>query len=109
MVSTNTGIDCELGFSSVKDARNALNELALGKIPFTESQVSAVPSLSILPSYVLELNGLDVNRTYESLVDNLKSKENLEPFATDRIGIVTFNRHMNVSYILNKFLYNFYI
>jgi hypothetical protein len=85
-----------VGFNSLEDARMALSAFQLGQAVPMEG---ALGKLSVLPSYVVEVDGLKEDASVTSLLEMLKQNNlNATPIRTDRNAIVKFKRHMDVSY-----------
>ncbi len=87
-----------VGFKSLDDARRALSAFQVGNILPIEG---AYGKLSVLPSYVVEVDGLQEDVSVDSLLETLKQNDlTANPIKTNRNAIVKFRRNMDVSYFL---------
>lgn len=94
-VSFSTDAKSLVGFKTLEDARMALSSFQLGN---TLPMEGAQAKLSVLPSYVVEVDGLQEDSSVASLLDTLrKNNLNGDPIRTDRNAIVKFRRNMDVS------------
>lgn len=97
-VSFSSGINGKIGFKSLEEARMALSAISLGEVSVGDNAKSpVVANLSVLPSFVVEIDGLGVDKSVTALLEDLKKGNvNAFPVKTDRNAIVKFRKHMEV-------------
>jgi hypothetical protein len=97
-VSISTDAKTLVGFQTLEEARLALAALTQGQIPQLSLGTAPLSTLSVLPSFVVEVEGVETTTSVRSLLEDIKKNSiDAEPIRTDRNAIVKFKRHSDVS------------
>ena len=100
-VYSSSDIQAYIAFDSIDRATKSMGKFTRGEIQLkgvntgyeSDSGGGVMSSLSVYPSYIVEVNGLSPNESAQSVLEIATKDDKVQVFKAARSGIVKFKRH----------------